>query len=75
MSAIGTGNRVHPQNPDKVIFTFTQKVHFKIVKFIKVLHIILKRFKQLQSSGSNVVIPLECVQPCFGRLILLLRIH
>lgn len=26
MSAIGTGNRVHPQNPDKVTFTFTQKV-------------------------------------------------
>lgn len=26
MSAIGTGNRVHPQNPDMVTFTFTQKV-------------------------------------------------
>lgn len=35
MSAIGTGNRVHPQNPDKVTFTFTQKVHFLILKFMK----------------------------------------
>lgn len=26
MSAVGTGSNIHPQNPDKKVFTFTQKV-------------------------------------------------
>lgn len=28
MSAVGTGSSVHPQSPDLMVFTFTQKVFY-----------------------------------------------
>ena len=41
MSAVGTGSSVHTQNPDLMVFTFTQKVFYIHMHFKRPNHRLL----------------------------------
>ena len=65
MSAVGTGSSVHPQNPDLMVFTFTQKVFYIHTNLQRTLMVLICQVvvKEVSFEWSHCRISLNLNQP------------